>query len=73
MPVIFADDLNDLIKKLAEGLKEYRHVLLNATAANYRDIRQIEHRIAYMSEATDIFNKILEDIREATEGKPDED
>ena len=72
MPPLKKASLDEAIKQLTTGLKDYRHVLLNGTAANWKSIRQIENRVKYMSDATDIFNKILEDIRDIVEGKADE-
>ena len=66
-------ELNETVIKLAKGLKDYRHDIINGTAANWKSLRQIENRTTYMSEATDIFNKVLEDVRELTEDKADED
>ena len=63
---------NNSTKELAKALQEYRHVLLNGTAAIQRSLRQIELRFEYMSEASDIFNKALENSHDSTEGKADE-
>ena len=65
-------NLNEAAKKLAKGLKDYRHDIINGTAANWKSMRQIENRCKYMSEATDIFNKILEDVGDIIEGKADD-
>lgn len=64
---------DDLIKKLTKNLQEYRHVLLNGTIAIQRSLHQIELRFQYMSEASDIFKKSLENCRNIIEDKADED
>ena len=47
-------------QNLTSDLEELRHTLLNATLAIQQSLRKIEYTVAYMTEATKIFNKIVE-------------
>jgi len=52
--------VNETIKYTTQDLEDLRHTLLNATTGIVESLRKIEQRLAYMSEAVKIFNKILE-------------
>ena len=47
-------------QNFTSDLEELRHTLLNATLAIQQSLRKIEYTLAYMTEATKIFDKILE-------------
>ena len=52
--------VNETIKSTTQDLEALRHTLLNGTTGIAESLRKIEQRLAYMSEALKIFNKMLE-------------
>ena len=52
-------------QNFTSDLEDLRHTLLNANLAIQESLRKIEYTVAYMSEATKIFDRILEKVDDA--------